>query len=102
MTDKDYLKAALDLKLRGNYSEKYKDKLEYVFNLVDSHNQANKITLYIKNILDKYTSGVTYNTMRRHLNALFNEAVSLGLETNPMSEIKSKKTNAKLINPLII
>jgi integrase len=100
MTDKDYLKAALDLKLRGNYSEKYKDKLEYVFNAVTNKNQATKITsLNIKHILDKYTSGVTYNTMRRHLNALFNEAVSLGMTSNPMLEIKSKKTKAKLHKP---
>ena len=100
MTDKDYLKAALDLKLKGNYSEKYKDKLKYVYNVVISQSQADKISvLSIKNVLDKYTSGVTYNTMRRHLNALFNEAVSLGMTSNPMLEIKSKKTKAKLHKP---
>ena len=34
--------------------------------------------------LDKYSSNTSYNTLRRHLNALLNEAVNQGLKSNPL------------------
>ena len=82
---------------------KYKETLSFVCDgllsvLKDQTISSNDI----KRMLDKYTSGVSYNTLKRHLNVLFNEAVSLGMNANPMLEIKSKKTKANSINPLII
>ena len=44
-------------------------------------------------------SGVSHNTLKRHLNVLINEVVSLGMEGNPMTEIKSKKAKAVLHKP---
>ena len=41
--------------------------------------------------LDKYTLGVSYNTIKKHLNVLINEARSLGMQSNPMVSIKSQK-----------
>ena len=100
MSDVDYLKVALEQKLKGNYSPKYKETLSFVCDgllsvLKDQTISSNDI----KRMLDKYTSGVSYNTLKRHLNVLLNEAVSLGMTSNPMLEIKSKKTKAKLHKP---
>ncbi|MBA10916.1 MAG: hypothetical protein CMC73_06895, partial [Flavobacteriaceae bacterium] len=55
----------------------------------------NHVNLY----LDKYSSGVSYNTIRRHLNVLINEAVRQGMEQNPLLNIKSKKAKAILNKP---
>lgn len=100
MSDKDYLKAALDIKLRGNYSEKYKSMLKYVFGLLDKTITGNSISLNQLNaLLNNYSSEVSYNTIKRHLRVLFNEAERLGMKSNPMAKIKSKKTKAKLHKP---
>lgn len=100
MTDKDYLEVALENKLKGEYSEKYIVMLRYVFKCLETEIKGNTISAKaVKSILDKYTSGVSYNTLKRHLNVLINEAKSLGMTSNPMENIKSKKTNAKLNKP---
>lgn len=100
MNDKDYLKAALDIKLRGNYSDKYKSMLQYVFGLIDDKITSNSISLNQLNLLlNSYSSEVSYNTIKRHLTVLFNEAERLGMKSNLMAQIKSKKTKAKLHKP---
>lgn len=100
MSDKDYLKAALDIKLKGSYSDKYKSMLEYVFRLLDKTITGNSISQNQLNLLlNNYSSEVSYNTIKRHLRVLFNEAERLGMKTNPMAQIKSKKTKAKLHKP---
>jgi len=100
MSDKDNLRAALDIKLRGNYSDKYKSMLAYVLGLLDRSIVGNSVSLNQLNLLlNNYSSEVSYNTIRRHLTVLFNEAERLGMKTNPMPKIKSKKTKAKLHKP---
>ena len=49
--------------------------------------------------MDKYTAGVSQNTIKRHLSVLVNEAKGIGMTSNPMLHIKTKKTNAKLHKP---
>ena len=100
MTDKEYLAAALEIKLRGNYSLKYKSMLEFVYNALTKGLNANYISSKaIYKLLNQYNSGVSYNTIKRHLQVLINEAVRLGMNDNPMKEIKPKKSNAKLHKP---
>ena len=53
----------------------------------------------LKNILSRYSRGTSYNTLKRHLNVLINEAVSVGMSANPMVQIKSKKSKAVLHKP---
>ena len=64
--------------------------------------KLNNTTLSSKAVnlyLDKYTLGVSYNTIKKHLNVLINEARSLGMQSNPMVSIKAKKSKAKLHKP---
>ncbi len=46
-----------------------------------------------------YALGVSYNTIKRHLSVLINEARNIGMNSNPMEGIKAKKTKAKLHKP---
>ena len=100
LLDLDYIKQALDSKLASDYSVKYKTMLQFSFNCLAQEISSSKLDVTtLKNILSRYSSGVSYNTLKRHLNALINEAVSLGMEGNPMTEIKSKKAKAVLHKP---
>jgi len=100
LSDLDYIKQALDSKLASDYSKKYKAMLQFSFDCLKQEIGASKLSVReLKNILSRYCSGVSHNTLKRHLNVLINEAVSLGLEGNPMAEIKSKKSKAVLHKP---
>ena len=100
LTDRDYLDMALSSKMKGTYSEKYKKMLVYVFNsLIKTMSNDSLTKQHIKDYLASYSSGVSHNTIRRHLNVLINDAISLGMSHNPIESIKAKKTNAKLHKP---
>ena len=100
LTDIEYLKLALDTKLSGGYSKKYTDMLSYCYRLIHDEIQNSKVdSKAIKNILSRYSSGVSYNTLKRHLKALINEARSHGMKSDPMEEILSRKNKAKLHKP---
>ena len=99
-SDKQYLKLALDNKLKGDYSDKYKSMLRFVYDGFVSHLTDENITSKdVKSYLNHYALGVSYNTIKRHLNVLINEARNIGMNSNPMESIKAKKTKAKLHKP---
>jgi len=99
-SDIEYLRMALDTKQCGNYSDKYKEMLRFVFNGFVSHLRNENITSNdVKSYLNQYVSGVSYNTLKRHLNVLINEARAIGMSGNPMEGLKAKKTKAKLHKP---
>ncbi|PHS10025.1 MAG: hypothetical protein COA88_03060 [Kordia sp.] len=97
MTDKDYLTVALENKLKQKYTKKYKYMLQFIFNkLIDELNDSHIQPVHIEIVLNKYTSETSYNTYRLRLCSLINEAKKLGMSSNPMQGIKSKKTNAQM------
>ena len=99
-SDKQYLKLALCNKLKGQYSDKYKSMMKYVFDGFVAHLAYDKITFKeIKYYLDSFSSDTSYNTVKRHLNVLINEARRLGMKSNSMESIKTKKIKAKLHKP---
>ena len=99
-SDKGCLKLALDNKLKGEYSDKYKSMLRFVYYGFVSYLKDENITSNdIKPYLNHYALGVSYNTIKRHLNVLINEARNIGMDSNPMESIKAKKTKAKLHKP---
>ena len=99
-SDKQYLKLALDNKLKGEYSDKYKSMLRFVYDGFVSYLTDENITSNnIKSYLNQYALGVSYNTIKRHLNVLINEARNIGMNSNPMDGVKAKKTKAKLHKP---
>ncbi len=100
MRDIDYIKVALEKKLKENYSKKYKSMLRFSYRCLLKQNTTQTISSkHIKNILAKYTAGSSQNTIKRHIRVLINDAKSIGMTSNPMLNIKTKKTNAKLHKP---
>ena len=100
MTDKDYLTVALKNKLKENYTKKYKEMLQFIFNkLVEELKDSPIQPLHIERVLDKYNSESSYNTYRLRLCSLINEARKIGMTSNPMQRIKSKRTNAQMHKP---
>lgn len=101
LKDVELIKKAYDNKLRENYSVKYKEMLKWVYNIVKNHlnhpsNSINNLEL----LLDEYTSETSYNTIKRHINVLLNDAVKLGLKRNPIRELKSRREKVKLHQPI--
>ena len=100
LSDKDYLVRALNVKLKGPYSNKYKKMLQSVHNAITTIMKGDDLTPnHVKLYLDGYSSGVSYNTVRRHLNVLVKESISQGMEKNPLLNIKSRKAKAILNKP---
>ena len=100
LRDIDYIEMALNTKLKGNYSRKYKANLSSIYTKLSTIIGGDKLSKEsVKSMLDHYTSNTSYNTVRRHLNALLNEAVNQGLEENPLIYFKSRKAKAKLNKP---
>jgi integrase len=100
MTDKDYLTIALNNKLEENYTKKYKYMLQFIFTklilqLKDSPLQSSHIEI----TLNTYKSESSYNTYRLRLCSLINEARKIGMTSNPMQGIKSKRANAQMHKP---
>jgi integrase len=99
-SDVEYFKLALDAKLKGDYSDKYKSMLRFVYDGFLFHLTDEKITSNdVKSYFNHYALGVSYNTIKRHLSVLINEARNIGMNSNPMEGIKAKKTKAKLHKP---
>jgi hypothetical protein len=72
--------------------------LQFSFNCLKQEIGASKLNVTaLKNILSRYCSGASLNTLKRHLNVLINEARNIGMDGNPMDGIRAKKTKAKYV-----
>ena len=99
-SDLQYFSLALENKLKGDYSINYKSMLKYTYKGLKSHIKNSEISSNdIKSFLDQYHIGVSYNTIKKHLNVLINESRKIGMKGNPMEGIKAKKNKAKLHKP---
>ncbi len=99
LSDIDYLQKALDSKLKGNYSKKYKSMLKFTLKKFLSGIKTAKIEdKDITAFLDNYNS-TSYNTMKRHLSAIVSEAIKIGMPNNPMSGVNTKISKANLNKP---
>ena len=99
-SDLESFELALHNKLKGDYSDKYKSMLRFVYDSFTAKLTDENITSNdVKSYLNHYALGVSYNTIKRHLSVLINEARNIGMNSNPMEGIKAKKTKAKLHKP---
>ena len=100
LSDIEYLRRALERKLSSEYSDKYKVMLQYCYDCLKQEFGSSKLSSEgLKNILSRYSRGTSYNTLKRHLNVLINEAVSIVMSVNHMVQVKSKKSKAVLHKP---
>ena len=100
LTDLEYFKKAVKSKLKGDYSNKYKQTLLYLSSEFEKTLSCSKITEdNIKGFLNNQPSKASYNSVRRHLSALISEAVNFGMDSNPIAKVKAKKAKANLNKP---
>ena len=98
--DLEYVYLSLESKLKDNFSEKYKSMLKFCFKLIKKTNQKTLTKSVIELILNECNSRTTYNTYRRHINVLINNARELGMKSNPMLGIRPKRAMAILHKPI--
>ena len=99
-SEKEIISNAYNHKIKESISKKYKlalNKSMSILNKAFINNCIDKNKLIIE--LNKFTNNTTYNTVRRHINVILNKAVDLGLKSNPLGLIRSKRTKAKLHKP---
>jgi len=102
LSDKEYLQRALERKLKANYSDKYKSMLRHICKHFTTSMKSEKITLSDINLfLGRYSSSTSINTARRHLSAIMNEAIELGMSSNPLINVKAVRSIAKLNKPFV-
>jgi len=100
LSDKEILKKALKLKVESDYTDKYKKEIKFAYDLLLenlSGKEINKVDV-IKT-LKHYSNRSSYNSLRKNLNSLFNQALELGLEDNPIKSIKKQRAKANLNKP---
>ena len=99
-SDREFMSMALKIKLEGHYSDNYKKTLRYIYESFITTLEFDEISeKSIRKFLSKYNHGVSFNTIRRHLKVLINEAINQGMSHDPMKKIKSRKSYAKLHKP---
>jgi len=100
-THKDYLRAAMQKKREGNYSHHYIIFLNHIYTRITQDLGAKNLSSERLNFfLSTYTNPSSYNSVKRHLNALLEGAYSLGLSPKIDYDKKSRKTKAKLHKPI--
>lgn len=100
-SDREWLDFALEQKLGQHLSSKYSRLLTYVHTLiVEAMDGAHTIERqHIISILENYTSNTSFNTIKRHIGVLVNEAITLGMQSNPLDGISTKRSKARLHRP---
>ena len=100
LSEKEIIQRAYAVKLSENHSNKYKKLLTYCNTIISRCLVGDYIDFdKIIRELSKYSHNTTFNTVRRHINVILNKAVELGLESNPIRLVRSKRTKAKLHKP---
>ena len=100
VSDREIINLSYKQKKDEAHSGKYLKMLDYSFATIERAFIGDSLSseLLIKE-LNKFTHNTTFNTVRRHMNVILNKAVELGLESNPLRLVRSKRTKAKLHKP---
>ena len=87
-------------KYRGTIQKSISSQLRFIYNKLVTILKDDKLeSRHIETVLNNYDSETSYNTYRMRLSVLINEAIKLGMSSNPMKAIKSKRTKATLHKP---
>jgi integrase len=100
LTQINYLAAALENKKRQNYSKHYIKLLDRIYSGIEQKSDGKIITSkHVNSYLQQYTNPTSFNTVKKHLNALLEGAYAAGMTPRINYDNKSKKTLAKLHKP---
>ena len=99
-SNREQIYRSYKLKMEQSTSSSYKQMLTHCHSIINNSFEGDKISSKkLLNYLNLYTNHTSYNTVRRHINVILNKAVELGLESNPLRLVRSKRTKAKLHKP---
>lgn len=94
------LTKGLNVKLKENYSKHHVTALNYSYRSLMKNIKGNDVTREsIYYTLNHFKNPTSYNTMRRNLTVLFNEAEKFGLPANLMEDFNKKRAKANLNKP---
>ena len=100
LSDADIIDQVLEEKLNQDLSNSYKETLNFVGrNFIEIIGNQKVHQDHVKKMLGNYQSNKSYNTVKKHLAVLLNEADKLGLSSNPITLFKTKKSKAILNKP---
>lgn len=100
LSDADIINQVLEEKLNQDLSNSYKNTLKFIGrNFIEIIGNQKVHQDHVKKMLGNYQSNTSYNTVKKHLAVLLNEADKLGLSSNPITLFKAKKSKAILNKP---
>ena len=99
-SDIELLEQALELKLQTDFTPKYKEELKFAYYLLMSNVNGNSVSKEdVIETMKHYRNRSSFNSLRKNLNTLFNQALELGLKESPMKQIKRLRAKANLNKP---
>jgi len=99
-SDIEYLRTALETKMKSSLSSQYKKNLVFVFNLI-SKKCKNEISKEdIKSIILSFEKGTTQKMVKNHISALIGSAIESGMKINPVKNINTNRQKAKIHKPI--
>ncbi len=99
-SNREQIYRSYKLKMEQSTSSSYKQMLTHCYSIINNSFEGDKISSKkLLNYLNLYTNHTSYNTVRRHINVILNKAIELGLDSNPLRLVRSKRTKAKLHKP---
>ena len=99
LSDMEVLAKAADKKVKQGVSKHYDIQLRYTLSSLSKYTSGEVSDKVVMKVLEHFSNPTSYNTMRRSLQVLFNEAREMGWEKEPLKGIGGRRAKAKLNKP---
>ena len=99
LSDMEVLAKAADKKIKQGVSKHYDRQLRYTLSSLSKYTSGEVSDKVVSKVLEHFSNPTSYNTMRRSLQVLFNEAREMGWEKEPLKGIGGRRAKAKLNKP---
>ena len=99
LSDMEVLAKAADKKVKQGVSKHYDIQLRYTLSSLSKYTSGEVSDKVVMKVLEHFSNPSSYNTMRRSLQVLFNEAREMGWEKEPLKGIGGRRAKAKLNKP---
>ena len=99
LSDMELLAKAADKKVKQGVSKHYDIQLRYTLSSLSKYTSGEVSDKVVRKVLEHFSNPTSYNTMRRSLQVLFNEAREMGWEKEPLKGMGGRRAKAKLNKP---
>ena len=99
LSDMEVLAKAADKKIKQGVSKHYDRQLRYTLSSLSKYTSGEVSDKVVRKVLEHFSNPTSYNTMRRSLQVLFNEAREMGWEKEPLKGMGGRRAKAKLNKP---